>query len=101
MTKAFKTEMEYIPLDSRDEREVHLEVGYKDIKCGFIHGTVRCDTTGKSLPNVLVKAFNQKRNEHFFAVTNQFGFYALCVPPGKYLIFAMQCPPHCFSGKGC
>lgn len=101
MTKAFKTEVQYIPLDCKDEQEAHLKVGLKKVNCGFIHGTVRCETTGKFLPNVLVKVLNKKKDEHFFAVTNEYGFYALCVPPGKYLVFAMQCPPQCFSGKDC
>lgn len=93
MSKAVHTELEYVELDERDQQELHLEIGYKKINCGFIYGTVKCGNTGKHLPKAIVKAINVKTNKSYFAMTNKFGFYALCVPPGNYLVFA--CLPQC------
>lgn len=102
MTKAFRTEIEYVPVECREEKEVHLEVGHEKIKSGFIQGTVRCETTGKRLPNILVRAINKDCSERaFFAITNKHGFYALSVPLGKYIVFALQCSNKCFSGQNC
>ena len=88
MSKAFRTEREYVELGHRDVQEINFKVGYKKARYGFIYGTVRCESTGKCLSNVLVKAINRENNKSYFAITNNEGFYALCIPPGDYLVFA-------------
>ncbi|MEG6615798.1 hypothetical protein V6C27_05060 [Peptococcaceae bacterium 1198_IL3148] len=92
-----------------------LFVGQFEWVCGAVQGQVFCNTSDPEnptpLPCALVKAVEVVEDgatpNEFLGITDENGFYAICVPPGTYDIMVLCCdtdccePVECGCGCGC
>lgn len=78
-----------------------LFVGQFEWVCGAVQGFVYCNTGTEepvALPCALVKAVEvveEGTPAEFLGITDENGFYAICVPPGTYDIMVLCCGEDC------
>ena len=95
---AFRTGSEEVTVNEPQDQEIaNLEVDWLEWVCGAIEGTVT-DVDNNPVAGVLVKAVDTENPENvFYAITNEEGFYAICVPTGTYDVFVLDCDENCFE----
>lgn len=95
---AFKTDFGQVEVPlAQDQVVQNFTVEQKELTSAFIHGQVLCgsDPVNPNSPveEAVVKAVNTAdENIIFYALTDEDGFYALCVPPGTYDLLVYCCP---------
>ncbi|MEG6615797.1 carboxypeptidase-like regulatory domain-containing protein [Peptococcaceae bacterium 1198_IL3148] len=103
MGKAFTTDLEFVKVGKQEQVCTSLLVGRHKLKCGILSGFVFCDTAPETPPvsGVLVKAVNLDTGKDYLGMTDDEGFYAICVPAGKYMLFPLWCDQDCFQPVPC
>ena len=103
MGKSVRTDLEILEMHEQQQSCRSFGVGNYKMKYGIISGFVCCDSDPDLPPvaNAIVKAVNLKTGKDYFACTNKMGFYALCVPPGKYAVFPLLCEEECIKPVPC
>jgi hypothetical protein len=100
---AFRTDIEFVTVGEQEQVFTNLFIGQKQVRCGFLEGYVVCETDPAfpGVPNALVKAINLATGEDFFGLTDDDGFYAICVPAGDYVLIVFCCAEDCCEPVGC
>jgi hypothetical protein len=104
MGVAFRTDSATVTVGEQEQIEQDLQIGCFEWTCGVIEGTVTelVDTTAVPVSGALVKAVDTTDPENvFLGITNDDGFYAICVPPGTYNVFVLCCGEDCFTDTTC
>lgn len=92
---AFKTDYgQAVVPDAQDQVILDFSVEKKELLAAFIHGQVKCASDNdKPVEEAVVKAVDiNDPTQVFYALTDDTGFYALCVPPGTYDLVIYCCP---------
>ena len=95
---AFRTDTGTVSVNEPQDQEImNFEVDWVEWICGAIEGTVT-DVNDNPVAGVLVKAVDTENPENvFYAITNEEGFYAICVPTGTYDVFVLDWDEDCFE----
>ena len=91
---AFRTNSAQITVGQGEQLMQDFVVGWYEWNCAAIEGFVTDQLTGEPVNCALVKAVSE--NASYLGITDQNGFYAICVPPGEYDVFVLCCED-CFT----
>lgn len=94
MGMAFKTDFAQVEvLEAQAQVVQDFTVEQKELTSAFINGQVLCGSDANNpVEEAVVKAVETTTGDEFFALTDESGFYALCVPPGTYALLVYCCP---------
>lgn len=99
---AFRTNLiEDVTVGEQEQVFNVLYVQQYEFTCGVLEGTVVCESNEGFVSGCIVKAVNTETDDTYLGVTDDNGFYAICVPPGIYDIFVLNCSEECCEPIDC